>query len=222
MSDISIKDAISSLFGVSRPAFKDADNTVNNEEEKKVFKGEDSKETKTKFGQVSSLQEDDKKSSESLSERSKDKVEEDKEISKALQERNEKMAQERMYALNQQNIGLSFSFDDSDNTLVKVTDMNTKKLVRQIPSEEFLEFAEKLDKMIEENKSSLSLDKDEIKGLLLDDKAQFVFILSLLSIQNRYNYGGFIFAYNLDEKRLKENRIPPITNYKYNALRLYK
>ncbi len=48
--------------------------------------------------------------------------------------------------------------------------MKTKKLVRQIPSEEFLEFAEKLDKMIEENQSSLSLDKDEIKGLLLDDK----------------------------------------------------
>ena len=169
MSDISIKDAISSLFGISRPAFKDVDNTVSNEEEKKVFKSEDSKETKDRFGQVSSLQ-DDKKSSESLSERSKDKVEENKEISKALQERNEKLAQERMYALNQQNIGLSFSFDDSDNTLVKVTDMNTKKLVRQIPSEEFLEFAEKLDKMIEENQSSLSLDKDEIKGLLLDDK----------------------------------------------------
>jgi uncharacterized FlaG/YvyC family protein len=76
-----------------------------------------------------------------------------------------------MYALNQQNIGLSFSFDDSDNTLVKVTDMNTKKLVRQIPSEEFLEFAEKLDKMLEENQKSMSLNKEEIKGLLLDDKA---------------------------------------------------
>ncbi|SFS46883.1 FlaG protein [Succinivibrio dextrinosolvens] len=171
MSDISIKDAISSLFGISRTAFKDVENTVNNEEEKKVFKSGDSKETKDRFGQVSSLQDDDQKSSESLSERSKDKVEENKEISKALQERNEKLAQERMYALNQQNIGLSFSFDDSDNTLIKVTDMNTKKLVRQIPSEEFLEFAEKLDKMIEENQSSLSLDKDEIKGLLLDDKA---------------------------------------------------
>ena len=169
MSDISIKDAISSLFGVSKPSFRNVDDAVNNEEEKKVFMGEDSKETKEKFGQVSSLQ-DDNKSSESLSERSKDKVEEDKKISKALQERNEKMAQERMYALNQQNIGLSFSFDDSDNTLVKVTDLNTKKLVRQIPSEEFLEFAEKLDKMIEDNQSSLSLDKDEIKGLLLDDK----------------------------------------------------
>lgn len=169
MSDISIKDAISSLFGVSKTSFRNVDDAVNNEEEKKVFMGEDSIETKEKFGQVSSLQ-DDKKSSESLSERSKDKVEDDKKISKALQERNEKMAQERMYALNQQNIGLSFSFDESDNTLVKVTDLNTKKLVRQIPSEEFLEFAEKLDKMIEDNQSSLSLDKDEIKGLLLDDK----------------------------------------------------
>ncbi|MBQ9221453.1 MAG: flagellar protein FlaG [Succinivibrio dextrinosolvens] len=169
MSDISIKGAISSLFGVSRPVFTGVDNTVNNEEEKDVIKAEDNKDPKEKIEQVSLLQENDK-SLQSLSERSKDKAAESKEISKVLQERNEKLAQERMYALNQQNIGLSFSFDDSENTLVRVTDMNTKKLVRQIPSEEFLEFAEKLDKMIEENQSSLSLDKDEVKGLLLDDK----------------------------------------------------
>jgi len=43
--------------------------------------------------------------------------------------------------------------------------------VRQIPSEEFLEFAEKLDKMLEENQKSMTLNKEEIKGLLLDDKA---------------------------------------------------
>lgn len=172
MSDISIKDAISSLFGVSRSVFQNVDKTAQAEDENKVLKTEDSKksiESQDRFGKIFA-EEDETESSKSLSERSKEKVEETKEISKALQERNEKLAQERMYALNQQNIGLSFSFDDSDNTLVKVTDMNTKKLVRQIPSEEFLEFAEKLDKMLEENQSSLSLDKDEIKGLLLDDK----------------------------------------------------
>ena len=171
MSDISIKDAISSLFGVSRSAFKDQDKAIQTEEEKKVVNTEETKDGKEKFGRVSSLGDEESKSSQSLSERSKEKVEEGKEISKALQERNEELAQERMYALNQQNIGLSFSFDDSDNTLVKVTDMNTKKLVRQIPSEEFLEFAEKLDKMLEENQKSMTLNKEEIKGLLLDDKA---------------------------------------------------
>ena len=171
MSDISIKDAISSLFGVSRSIFNDQDKSIQSEEEKKVLNTEETKDGKEKFGRVSSLGDEESKSSQSLSERSKEKVEEDKEISKALQERNEELAQERMYALNQQNIGLSFSFDDSDNTLVKVTDMNTKKLVRQIPSEEFLEFAEKLDKMLEENQKSMTLNKEEIKGLLLDDKA---------------------------------------------------
>ena len=179
MSDISIKDAISSLFGVSRSIFNDQDKSIQSEEEKKVINTEETKGEKEKSARVSSLGDEESKSSQSLSERSKEKVEDDKEISRALQERNEKLAQERMYALNQQNIGLSFSFDDSDNTLVKVTDMNTKKLVRQIPSEEFLEFAEKLDKMLEENHKSMSLNKEEIKGLLLDDKAQF--ILSSLS-----------------------------------------
>lgn len=171
MSDISIKDAISSLFGVSRSIFNDQDKSIQSEEEKKVINTEETKGEKEKSARVSSLGDEESKSSQSLSERSKEKVEDDKEISRALQERNEKLAQERMYALNQQNIGLSFSFDDSDNTLVKVTDMNTKKLVRQIPSEEFLEFAEKLDKMLEENQKSMSLNKEEIKGLLLDDKA---------------------------------------------------
>ena len=171
MSDISIKDAISSLFGVSRSIFNDQDKSIQSEEEKKVINTEETKDGKEKSACVSSLGDEESKSSQSLSERSKEKVEEDKEISKALQERNEELAQERMYALNQQNIGLSFSFDDSDNTLVKVTDMNTKKLVRQIPSEEFLEFAEKLDKMLEENQKSMTLNKEEIKGLLLDDKA---------------------------------------------------
>ena len=171
MSDISIKDAISSLFGVSRSIFNDQDKSIQSEEEKKVVNTEETKDGKEKSARVSSLGDEESKSSQTLSERSKEKVEEDKEISKALQERNEELAQERMYALNQQNIGLSFSFDDSDNTLVKVTDMNTKKLVRQIPSEEFLEFAEKLDKMLEENQKSMTLNKEEIKGLLLDDKA---------------------------------------------------
>ncbi len=172
MSDISIKDSISSLFGFSNSNFVEKGKSVQNEDEKKVFKlSKDEVAESTE--QTSNLGDEEKVSSKNLSERSKEKVEEEKELSKALQERNEELAQERMYALNQQNIGLSFSFDeDSDNTLVKVTDMNTKQLVRQIPSEEFLEFSEKLNEMIERNQtSSIKIDKEEIKGLLLDDQA---------------------------------------------------
>jgi uncharacterized FlaG/YvyC family protein len=95
----------------------------------------------------------------------------EKKISKALQERNEKLAQERMYALNKQNIGLNFSIDkESEDTIVKVTDRNTDKLVRQIPSEEFLEFAQKLAEMREQNQATPENAKAEAIGLLFDEK----------------------------------------------------
>ncbi len=97
--------------------------------------------------------------------------EQEKEISKALQERNEELAQERMYALNRQNIGLNFSIDkESEDTIVKVTDRNTDKLVRQIPSEEFLEFAQKLAEMREQNQTSPENAKAEAIGLLFDEQ----------------------------------------------------
>ncbi len=96
---------------------------------------------------------------------------EEKELSKALQELNEKMAEERANDLNRQHIGLNFSIDkDSSDTIVKVTDLNTEKLVRQIPSEEFLEFAKKLDEMRAQNQTSGSGLKSEAIGLLLDEQ----------------------------------------------------
>lgn len=94
----------------------------------------------------------------------------DKKISKALKERNEKLAQERMNDLNRQNIGLAFSFDkDTDNTIVKVTDLNTEKLVRQIPSEEFLELSKRLNEYQQNNQVTAQSKEKFAKGLFLDD-----------------------------------------------------
>ncbi len=94
----------------------------------------------------------------------------EKKISKALQERNEKLAQERMNDLNRQNIGLAFSFDkDTDNTIVKVTDLNTEKLVRQIPSEEFLELSKRLNEYQQNNQVTAQSKEKFAKGLFLDD-----------------------------------------------------
>jgi len=55
------------------------------------------------------------------------------------------------------NRSLNFSVDDStEKVVVKVMDTDTKEIVRQIPSEETLKFAEHLEGML---------------GLLFDDKA---------------------------------------------------
>ena len=87
-----------------------------------------------------------------------------------MQEHNEKVAQERKNDLNRQNIGLAFSIDkDTENTVVKVTDLNTEKLVRQIPSEDFLKLAERLKDM--RDNTSVSKKDTETKGILFDEKA---------------------------------------------------
>lgn len=45
--------------------------------------------------------------------------------------------------------GLEFSVDsETDQTVVKVVDQNTKEIIRQIPSEEALAIAESLDKVL--------------------------------------------------------------------------
>ena len=87
-----------------------------------------------------------------------------------MQEHNEKVAQERKNDLNRQNIGLAFSIDkDTENTVVKVTDLNTEKLVRQIPSEDFLKLAERLKDM--RDNTAVSKKDAENKGILFDEKA---------------------------------------------------
>lgn len=98
------------------------------------------------------------------------KLNEEKKLSKYMQEHNEKVAQERKNDLNRQNIGLAFSIDkDTENTVVKVTDLNTEKLVRQIPSEDFLKLAERLKDM--RDNTSVSKKDTETKGILFDEKA---------------------------------------------------
>ena len=98
------------------------------------------------------------------------KINEEKKLSKYMQEHNEKVIQERKNDLNRQNIGLAFSIDkDTENTVVKVTDLNTEKLVRQIPSEDFLKLAERLKDM--RDSTSVSKKDTETKGILFDEKA---------------------------------------------------
>ena len=98
------------------------------------------------------------------------KINEEKKLSKYMQEHNEKVIQERKNDLNRQNIGLAFSIDkDTENTVVKVTDLNTEKLVRQIPSEDFLKLAERLMDM--RDNTSVSKKDTETKGILFDEKA---------------------------------------------------
>ena len=98
------------------------------------------------------------------------KLNEEKKLSKYMQEHNEKVAQERKNDLNRQNIGLAFSIDkDTENTVVKVTDLNTEKLVRQIPSEDFLKLAERLKDM--RDNTAVSKRDAETKGILFDEKA---------------------------------------------------
>lgn len=98
------------------------------------------------------------------------KINEEKKLSKYMQEHNEKVIQERKNDLNRQNIGLAFSIDkDTENTVVKVTDLNTEKLVRQIPSEDFLKLAERLKDM--RDNTSVSKKDTETKGILFDEKA---------------------------------------------------
>ena len=65
---------------------------------------------------------------------------------------------------------MAFSFDkDTDNTIVKVTDLNTEKLVRQIPSEEFLELSKRLNEYQQNNQVTAQSKEKFAKGLFLDD-----------------------------------------------------
>ena len=97
-------------------------------------------------------------------------------LEKEQEEKVREKARKIMDELNTQDLGLSFRLDrDYDTTVISVMDKSTDDLVRQIPSEEFLKFAQKIDELCEQNKSkSMSEfhpDKDEIKGLLFDEKA---------------------------------------------------
>ena len=114
----------------------------------------------------------DKKTEDVENTKKTEQMQSDKKVSKAVQEINETRIKERTEALNRQYIGLNFSIDkETESTVVKVTDMNTKKLVRQIPSEEFLKMSERLDDL--QAKTGLSQDdkKSMAKGIIFDENA---------------------------------------------------
>ena len=172
MSDITITSS-NSMSSVANQAYvantqtTKADNTVADDVKKQNTQAVkdntySDKDTETKNTNASDLDEVVKETAK--------KINEEKKLSKYMQEHNEKVAQERKNDLNRQNIGLAFSIDkDTENTVVKVTDLNTEKLVRQIPSEDFLKLAERLKDM--RDNTSVSKKDTETKGILFDEKA---------------------------------------------------
>ena len=172
MSDITITSS-NSMSSVANQAYVTntqttrADNTVADDVKKQNTQAVKdnsyaNKDTESKSTQTSDLDEVVKETAKKLNE--------EKKLSKYMQEHNEKVAQERKNDLNRQNIGLAFSIDkDTENTVVKVTDLNTEKLVRQIPSEDFLKLAERLKDMREN--TAVSKKDAETKGILFDEKA---------------------------------------------------
>ena len=65
--------------------------------------------------------------------------------------------------MRQLSVGLSFEkTDDGQNNVVKVIDQETGDLVRQIPSEEFLEMSERLDEIFGE--------LNDLKGNLVNNQ----------------------------------------------------
>lgn len=172
MSDITITSS-NSMSSVANQAYvantqtTKADNTVADDVKKlntQAVKENtySDKDTETKNTNASDLDEVVKETAK--------KINEEKKLSKYMQEHNEKVVQERKNDLNRQNIGLAFSIDkDTENTVVKVTDLNTEKLVRQIPSEDFLKLAERLKDM--RDNTAVSKKDTETKGILFDEKA---------------------------------------------------
>lgn len=64
---------------------------------------------------------------------------------------------------NMQNLKLQFTAEEHNGSVVvQVVDQESKKVIRQIPSKEFLEVAEKISDIIE--------NTDQVKGLLFESK----------------------------------------------------
>ncbi len=87
--------------------------------------------------------------------RSKESMEKEKEVEKAISEAFLKNLKNNVEMIHK--VGLNFSLHDSTGkTMIKVMDRNTDELIREIPTEEFLDFAAKMDEFV---------------GLLFDKKA---------------------------------------------------
>ncbi len=90
------------------------------------------------------------------SETTQSKLEDVKNQVQSLQE----MSQVKGWSVN-------FSVDsESDETVIKVVDADTQKVIRQIPSEEMLTISQKIKEMQDSGESG-----NELSGLLLDRKA---------------------------------------------------
>jgi len=62
-----------------------------------------------------------------------------------------------------QNLKLQFTSEEHNGVyVVKVVDQESKKVIRQIPSQEFLKVAEKIQDILETT--------DQVKGLLFESK----------------------------------------------------
>lgn len=79
---------------------------------------------------------------------------EKKELEEQRREQNEKLSQKMLDELSKDieilhSVGLSFAqHDDTGRTMVSVMDRNTDELIRQIPAEDFLDMAAKMEEMI--------------------------------------------------------------------------
>lgn len=168
MSDITITKTMSSLANQTFVARADSSKEGESKEERKTVQS-----VSGNTDNIVSVEQKSTDKTESSIPKVSDTLEKgnkEKELSEYLQKRNEKIAQERMNDLNRQNIGLAFSIDkETDNTVVKVTDRNTEKLVRQIPSEEFIELSERMRDLRE--RTGITDKESEHKGLLFDEKA---------------------------------------------------
>jgi flagellar protein FlaG len=94
------------------------------------------------------------KNQERLDEKIKDQIDEKIRDQQKPSESNKDAMPDLLKALENkvnlmQEVGLQFSqYKDSGKIIIKVVEKGTDKVIREIPSEEFLDFVEKMDQMI--------------------------------------------------------------------------
>lgn len=83
-----------------------------------------------------------------------EQAEPEKHVDEKSQEESQRVTQEMLVELEQDieaihNIGLQFSMhDETGRTMIKIMDKATEKLIREIPSEDVLNLAAKIEEMI--------------------------------------------------------------------------
>jgi len=88
------------------------------------------------------------------------------------QEQIKELAERIESSIQIENRALSFRVnDDINRTVVSVIDRDTDEILRQIPSEEFVEIAAAIRRLGEEAKQSQANAGADVTGLLLNEKA---------------------------------------------------